>query len=220
MTAVVPAADAAIVFGSGLAVVPDGMSVDRRVSYAALGWPRSGVAGHGGEVAVAGRTLLALGRCHAYEGWSRTELERPVGALAAAGVSRLVVTCATGALRDDLRPGDVVVVERVVDLQTAPEVRPRLLWPSSDREARLELDRVGSDTVWCGPFGPPPRSGRPGEAVEGIVALFLPEGTAAELRNTLPRPGVGAIGAEGRGMIACGRTDRLLSWLARFEQEG
>jgi len=127
VTAVVPAADTAIVFGSGLAVVPDGMSVDRRVSYAALGWPRSGVAGHGGEVAVAGRTLLALGRCHAYEGRSRAELERPVRALAAAGVSRLVVTCATGALRDDLRPGDVVVVERVVDLQAAPEARPPIL---------------------------------------------------------------------------------------------
>ncbi len=96
---------------------------------------------------------------------------------------------------------------------TAPEARPRLLWPSSDREARLELDRVGSDREWCGPLGPPPRSGRPNEATGGIVALFLPESLAEGLRASLPRPGVGAIGDAGRGMIACGRTDRLITWL-------
>ncbi|MFC1545289.1 dihydropteroate synthase [Gemmatimonadota bacterium] len=96
---------------------------------------------------------------------------------------------------------------------TAPEARPRLLWPSSDREARLELDRVGSDAVWCGPSGPPPRSGRPGETTEGIVALFLPEPVAGVLRQSLPQPGVGAIGDAERGMIACGRIDRLITWL-------
>ena len=46
-----------------------------------------------------------------------------------------------------------------------------------------------------------------------MVALLLPERMAASLRGSLPRPGVGAIGEAGRGMIACGRTDRLIDWL-------
>jgi len=137
----VPPAEAAVVFGSGLAVVPDGLSVTDRILYGELGWPQSGVAGHGGELLVAGATLLAFGRSHAYEGWAREELERSVRDMAAAGVSRLVVTCATGSLRDDLRPGDAVVVERVVDLQEVPAETPPVL-TVCDGEAAAATERV------------------------------------------------------------------------------
>ncbi|MFC1595342.1 dihydropteroate synthase [Gemmatimonadota bacterium] len=96
---------------------------------------------------------------------------------------------------------------------TAPEARPRLLWPSSDIEARLELERVGAASGWNGPPGPPPRSGRPNEAQEGVVSLFLPESLAADLRASLPLSGMDAVGEPGRGMIVTGRTDRLITWL-------
>jgi len=151
----VPAASAAVVFGSGLAVEPDGLAVEREIPYTRLGWPVGGVAGHGSRLLVAGATgrsggaargsgtapgviLLAFGRSHFYEGWSRTELERPVRDLAAAGVRRLVVTCATGSLAGDLRPGDVVAAHTVVDLQAAPdEEAPRLPVCAADAAARL-----------------------------------------------------------------------------------
>ena len=46
MRALVPQADLAVVFGSGLALVPDGAEVLKEIDYAALGWPATSVAGH------------------------------------------------------------------------------------------------------------------------------------------------------------------------------
>jgi len=151
----VPTAAAAVIFGSGLAVVPDGLCVRREVPYGELGWPVGGVAGHGSRLLVAGpaaltgtasgasgapdgRILLAFGRSHFYEGWSPADLERPVRDLAAAGVRRLIVTCATGSLAADLRAGDVVAAQTVVDLQAAPdEEAPRLPVCAPEDAARL-----------------------------------------------------------------------------------
>lgn len=122
-----PPADVAVIFGSGLAVVPEGLTVGREMSYAELGWAVGAVAGHGGRLLAAGRVLLAFGRSHLYEGRTAGELERPVRDLAAAGVRRLVAVCATGSLAADLRRGDVVVAHTVVDLQTAPGAEASLL---------------------------------------------------------------------------------------------
>lgn len=152
----VSAAQAAVIFGSGLALVPDGLAVEREIPYTALGWPVGGVAGHGSRLLVAraaarsggacraatgagrGAVVLAFGRSHLYEGRSRAELERPVRDLAAAGVRRLVVMCATGSLAGDLRPGDVVAAHTVVDLQAAPdEEASRLTVCAPDDAARL-----------------------------------------------------------------------------------
>ena len=66
------------------------------------------------------RLVLACGRAHGYEGWSREDLERPVRTLAAAGVSRFVLTNSCGALRPAVKPGEVVACTAVVDLQAPP----------------------------------------------------------------------------------------------------
>jgi len=127
-TAALPRLDAAVVFGSGLAVVPDGVEIEAELGYAELGWPVSGVGGHASRLLVgrrgARRVGLAWGRPHLYEGWSRTELERPVRDLCAAGARRLVLTNSCGALRPSVAPGEAVVALEVVDLQEAPEVAP------------------------------------------------------------------------------------------------
>jgi purine nucleoside phosphorylase len=122
-------AHAAVVFGSGLAALPAGAAVKAELGYAELGWPCTAVAGHRNVLqlvevtagAAAGlRLALACGRPHGYEGWPREELERPVRSLAAAGVSRFVLTNSSGALRPAVTPGEVVVCTTVVDLQAAP----------------------------------------------------------------------------------------------------
>ena len=83
MRALVPQADLAVVFGSGLAVVPDGAEVLKEIDYAALGWPATSVAGHANRLRssrgrrdghIARRVLLACGRPHLYEGWSAADL--------------------------------------------------------------------------------------------------------------------------------------------------
>lgn len=128
MTAALPRLDAAVVFGSGLAVVPDGVEIEAELGYAELGWPVGGVAGHASRLLLgrlgALRVGLAWGRPHLYEGWSLDELERPVRDLCAAGARRLVLTNSCGALRPSIGLGAALVALEVVDLQEAPEVEP------------------------------------------------------------------------------------------------
>jgi len=130
---------AAAVYGSGLWALPQGGRVEDEIPYDALGWPWGAVPGHENVLrltrvpVVDGRELrlaLACGRPHRYEGWTDEELETPVRALAAAGVSRLVLTNACGALRPGARVGGVVTCSAVVDLQ-----RP----PAGDAPERLSL---------------------------------------------------------------------------------
>jgi purine-nucleoside phosphorylase len=123
----------AIISGSGLSVVPDGVEIVDELSYERLGWPVTGVTGHPSRLLI-GRwpvpgaatpgerptVLLACGRPHRYEGWSSTDLRRPVDDLAAWGVRRLVLTNAAGGLGGEVAPGGAVVVDEVIDLQQAP----------------------------------------------------------------------------------------------------
>jgi purine-nucleoside phosphorylase len=143
----------AVVFGSGLAALPEGARLDAEVDYGALGWPCTTVSGHenrlrlaalqgdGGEVRVA----LACGRPHRYEGWSDDELERPVRGLAAAGAARLVVTNSCGALRRSSQPGDLVACVEVVDLQSPPaREEPERLMVCTANAARLVATALAS----------------------------------------------------------------------------
>ena len=120
---------AAVVFGSGLAGLPPGAAVRAELGYEELGWPCTTVPGHRNVLqlveltagAAAGvRLALACGRAHGYEGRPREELERPVRDLAAAGVSRFVLTNSCGALRAAVTCGDIVACTAVVDLQASP----------------------------------------------------------------------------------------------------
>ncbi len=147
MTARPPQGDLAIVFGSGLAVVPDGAEVIDEIGYAELGWPTTAVAGHPNRLVVTrwapdGRTglrvLLACGRAHLYEGWSAAELSRPIDDLAEWGVRALLLTNASGALDQTLEVGTAVVVTQVVDLQGELVDEPPVL-PVTDAAGALRL---------------------------------------------------------------------------------
>lgn len=136
MTARLPHGDLAVIFGSGLAVVPEGAEVIDEIDYADLHWPATTVAGHANRLLLArwapdGRTelrvLLACGRPHPYEGWSVAELARPVDELAGGGLRALLLTNASGALDPTLAAGTAVVVTQVVDLQSAVIDEPPVL---------------------------------------------------------------------------------------------
>ena len=123
-------AQALVVFGSGLAVLPHGAVVHDELAYVDLGWPCTAVRGHANVlrlVKVAGadscagtRLALACGRPHAYEGWPQDALPHCVRDVVGLGVPHVVLTNSCGSLRAAVQPGDVVVCDTVVDLQAAP----------------------------------------------------------------------------------------------------
>ena len=88
--------------------------------------------------------LLSCGRPHLYEGWTDTELERPVDDLADAGVRGLLLTNAVGALEPALATGQAVVVTEVVDLQREPR----------DRVAALPVTGVAAADRLAAALGP------------------------------------------------------------------
>jgi len=144
---------AAAIYGSGLWALPTGARVEDEVPYAALGWPAGSVPGHQNVLRLAavpvtgGRELrlaLACGRPHRYEGWSEEELETPVRSLAAAGISRVVLTNSSGALRPGAGVGLAVVCADVVDLQRAPAgEEPERLTVCSGPDAARVAEALG-----------------------------------------------------------------------------
>ena len=152
--------DAAVIFGSGLAALPEGARVEEEVPYHDLDWPCTSVPGHLNVLRLACvprpgagelRLALACGRPHRYEGWSDAELEAPVRGLAAAGVTRLVLTNSCGALRAGVPVGGAVVCAEVVDLQRPPASAepPRLPVCPAAACARVAaaLDPKGADSA-------------------------------------------------------------------------
>jgi purine-nucleoside phosphorylase len=110
-----------IVLGSGLNELadrlPDGVIIPyERIPH----FPRPTVAGHQGKVIV-GRlqgapVLMLQGRFHHYEGHDLETVTFPVRVLQRLGVSTLILTAATGGIRADLRPGDLMVLSDHINL--------------------------------------------------------------------------------------------------------
>ncbi len=112
-----PAPDVAVVFGSGLGIkflknLPPKKSVE---FFKIPHFGRANVAGHQGTLHFIAKdkktihsAIIFQGRRHFYEGISLEELVFPYRALAWWGVSRLILTNASGGLRENLQSGDLV----------------------------------------------------------------------------------------------------------------
>ncbi|PID39006.1 MAG: purine-nucleoside phosphorylase [Proteobacteria bacterium] len=111
-----------VVLGSGLGPFADQLEDAAAVSYEDIpGFAVSTVKGHAGRL-VAGRSqgvsVCAMqGRVHCYEGLPIDQIVLPVRALVAAGCTTLVLTNAAGGIRDDLEPGDLVLLRDHLNLQ-------------------------------------------------------------------------------------------------------
>ncbi len=111
----------AVVLGSGLNELadrlPDGVTIPyERVPH----FPRTTVAGHQGRV-IAGRlagspVLMLQGRFHYYEGHALETVTFPVRVMQRLGVTTIILTAATGGIRADLRPGDLVLLSDHLNL--------------------------------------------------------------------------------------------------------
>lgn len=158
--------DAAIVLGSGWVDAVTGMpSEGPDVPIASLpGFEAPTVVGHGAFVRSlrAGdvRVLAFSGRSHYYESRDVELVAHAVRTAAAAGCRVVVLTSASGGMREDLDPGDIVVVCDHINLTGAsPLTGPRFVDLSDLYSARLralcrEIDPQLKECVYAGYWGP------------------------------------------------------------------
>ena len=105
----------AIVLGSGLGGLADGIAEPVRIPYDAVpGFHLPRVEGHRGELVVGGlggKTVLAQsGRFHMYEGYSADAAALPVRVFAALGIRSLLVTNAAGGIRRSYGHGTIMLI--------------------------------------------------------------------------------------------------------------
>jgi purine-nucleoside phosphorylase len=204
------ASQAAVVFGSGLAALPQDAEICEELAYEELGWPRTAVPGHANRLLLVEapaedgarlRLALACGRPHLYEGRDQEELGRLVRDLCSTGVSRLVLTNSTGSLRPEVEPGVVVVCGAVIDLQAAP--------PGEDPPA-LTVCRVDEAEAAAAALTP---HGRTGDYVAVAGPQFETPAEAGWLRHYGDVVGMSAA-AEVRAAHAAGASCCLLALVA------
>lgn len=109
------AAHVAIVLGSGLGAVADGVDNPAIVSYSEIPhFPQSTVEGHSGRI-VAGRlggvpVIVMQGRVHYYEGYSPQQVTFPMRVLGMLGVRAVVLTNAAGGIQQGYGVGQLVMI--------------------------------------------------------------------------------------------------------------
>ena len=111
----------AVVLGSGLNELADRVAEPRTIPYHQVPhFPTTTVAGHEGKVLVgklAGAGVIMFqGRFHYYEGHDLETVTFPVRVMQRLGVSRLILTAATGGIRTDLRAGNLVCLSDHLNL--------------------------------------------------------------------------------------------------------
>ena len=109
------------VLGSGLGSLADTCTGAVSISFSDIPHlAATSVEGHAGRLVLgtlAGvRVALLQGRLHLYEGWTAQQVAFPVRLLCWLGVRVLVLTNAAGAIRDGLRPGELLLVKDHLNL--------------------------------------------------------------------------------------------------------
>jgi len=127
-------AETAVVLGSGLDSLTDGVESEQRIPYRDFPeLPRPSVEGHRGEFVLdtsgGTRVLFAQGRVHLYEGHSAAEVTAGIRLLAACGIKRVILTNAAGALNPAFDPGSWMQISDHLNLTGATPLlgRPEFL---------------------------------------------------------------------------------------------
>lgn len=124
---------AGIILGSGLGGVAHEIEDAVNIPYGEIpDFPTSSVSGHAGQI-VAGKLngvpVVALqGRVHLYEGVDPQKLRVPTYTLKLLGCETLFLTSATGSTREEVGPGELVLVTDQINFQ----MRNPLIGPNDD----------------------------------------------------------------------------------------
>lgn len=104
-----------IVLGSGWGEAVEGFAVKASMPFTdIIGLGRAEVAGHAGRILRAEfcgeEVMIFQGRRHLYEGAGMTPVVLPIWLLKQLGAHSVLLTNASGGIRDDLRPGSLMVL--------------------------------------------------------------------------------------------------------------
>lgn len=111
-----------MILGSGLGPFADELEDALIIPYQDIpGFAQSTVKGHAGKLVVGksqGVEVMVLqGRVHCYEGLPISQVVLPTRTLIAAGAKTLIITNAAGGIREDMTPGDLVIMSDHLNLQ-------------------------------------------------------------------------------------------------------
>ncbi len=161
--------DVAVVLGSGWLPAADVLAAAGTVTGETAvtelgGFPPPRAPGHSGRVrsvTLGGRHLLLfLGRIHAYEGHGMSVTTHGVRTACAAGVSTIVLTNASGGLREDYSVGQPVLIADHINLTgRSPLVGPRFVdltdaYAPHLRDLARTVDPTLTEGVYAGLPGP------------------------------------------------------------------
>ena len=120
-----------VILGSGLGEFAERLKHPEAVPYARIpNFPPARVEGHAGQMlfATVGTVRIAVlsGRIHYYEGYALNKVTLGTRVLALLGIKTLIVTNASGGIREDLQPGRLMVISDHINLMgTNPLMGPK-----------------------------------------------------------------------------------------------
>lgn len=110
-----------LILGSGLGDLANAIEDRTVIPYGSIPhFAVSTVESHAGQLVIGrleGRTVVAMqGRFHYYEGHSLAAVTFPIRVMKALGVSKLIITNASGAVNESYNPGDLMLISDHINL--------------------------------------------------------------------------------------------------------
>ncbi len=111
----------AIILGTGLSSLAEELNDRIKIPYKEIpGFVVSTAPTHAGQL-VSGTfdgipILIFQGRVHYYEGYTMQQITYPIRVLEKLGIKNIIITNAAGSLKEELRPGDAVVISDHINL--------------------------------------------------------------------------------------------------------
>ncbi len=165
-----------VILGSGLGGFTADIQIEHTIPYEEIpNFPVSTVEGHKGALVfgtVGGKKVMAMqGRFHYYEGYSMQQVTFPVRVMKYMGVSKLIVSNASGGVNPYYRVGSIVIIKDHINLMPEHPLRgknddrfgPRFVNMSEPyapamrhlaKEIAYELEIDVKDGVYLGLSGP------------------------------------------------------------------
>ena len=111
-----------IVLGTGLGQLINHVSVESEVSYNHIpNFPTATVEFHKGKLiygTLSGKKVVIMqGRFHLYEGYSLTDVTFPIRVMHQLGISKLLVSNASGAINKSYKKGEIMLIDDHINLQ-------------------------------------------------------------------------------------------------------